>query len=77
MRLLKSYLSFLFLLFLVSCGPGENNYKRGYGDGYAVGYNSICYPESTNIILGAWDDKKYSEGYADGHADGQADCRAN
>lgn len=63
------------VLGLVACGSGEEDARKGYSDGYAVGYNRLCHPDKTNIIHGL-DSPKYRDGYADGYADGEADCRA-
>jgi|LWDU01.1.fsa_nt_gi hypothetical protein len=50
-------------------------YDSGYSDGYAVGYNSICYPKSSNLIHGDWSNKPYTKGYNSGHSDGVYECK--
>lgn len=54
---------------------GSSAYQRGYGDGYASGYNTTCKIRST-LIAGDFDNKHYSRGYEVGYADGAADCRS-
>lgn len=49
-------------------------YDSGYGDGYAVGYNTECKIRAT-LISGKFEFDTYADGYADGEADGIADCR--
>jgi len=75
MRNLK-FIPLLSLLILWSCENGDSAYDRGYGDGYAVGYNSICYPHTSNFIHGDFDNSDYSSGYYEGEYDGIIDCRA-
>ena len=60
---------------LSACTEEGDNADSGYNDGYAVGYNSICHPNKSNLIYGH-DSAEYRNAYADGHADGVADCKA-
>ena len=67
----------LALMFtLTGCFESSSSaYQRGYGDGYASGYNTTCKLRST-LIAGDFENKHYSRGYEVGYADGAADCRA-
>lgn len=76
MRILNIISVLLSGFILLSCEASDSAYDRGYGDGYAVGYNSICYPNTSNFIHGDFDNSDYSKGYYDGEYDGKADCRA-
>ena len=75
------YLAVLMsLLALTGCGDGAEKeaakrQNTGYGDGYAVGYNTACEIRAT-MIEGAWDDKNYSRGYAKGIEAGIIDCNS-
>ena len=40
---------------LIGCSAEGENYDSGYNDGYAVGYNEICYPRRNNMVWGHWD----------------------
>ena len=60
---------------LVACGEPPKGYDSGFSDGYAGGFNSVCYPERSNIIWGDWESKKYSAGYSDGKSSGIYDAR--
>ncbi len=66
----------LFLILLVSaCSESsDGNYDKGLGDGYARGYNSLCYPDTTNLIYGYFDNEDYSRGYNEGYTAGRIDC---
>lgn len=73
---IKKYLLFLFAsFFLLACENADSAYDRGYSDGYAVGFNSICYPNTSNMIYGDFDNQSYSAGYYDGKSDGENDCK--
>ena len=61
---------------LVACGEPPKGYDSGFSDGYAVGFNSVCYPKRTNIIWGDWDSEHYSAGYSDGKSSGIYDAKA-
>ena len=41
----KYYLISLVFFLLASCGENKSdrNYDKGWDDGYAVGYNQLCY----------------------------------
>ena len=58
---------------LVSCGNSDENYRSGYNDGSAVGYNSACNIRRT-WIHGDVNNNDYAHGYADGVVDGIASC---
>ena len=74
---MKKYFGLLLLCSLsIACESSDSAYDRGYGDGYARGYNSLCYPSASNLIHGDFDNRNYQRGYNDGDADGRADCRA-
>lgn len=64
-------------LILSACGgTDEEAYDRGYGDGYAVGYNTACEIRAT-MVAGDWSDEDYSRGYADGQTDGTIACNSD
>ncbi len=74
---MKKYFGLLCLYtMLIACEGSDSAYDRGYGDGHARGYNSLCYPSSSNLIYGDFDNQNYQAGYNDGEADGRADCIA-
>jgi len=73
---MKCFLLIFSLVILIACKGSDSAYDRGYGDGYARGYNSLCYPNASNIIYGDFDNQNYSRGYNDGKRDGRNDCRA-
>ena len=65
------------LSLLSACGEdAESRYQAGYGDGYAVGYNTACEIRAT-LIDGDWNNKHYSKGYLDGNEHGIAACNAD
>jgi len=67
---------FTVLVSVSGCKEEEGTtYDSGYGDGYAVGYNTECKIRAT-MISGKFDYPEYANGFADGEADGIADCRA-
>ena len=73
MRLL---LGLVIVLILNSCGKSKDrNYDKGLDDGYARGYNSLCHPNTTNLIYGYFDNEDYSRGYNEGYASGRIDCQ--
>ena len=61
------------LIALAGCGDPEERYDAGYGDGYAVGYNTACQIRAT-MIEGAFDNADYSRGYSVGQTDGIIAC---
>jgi hypothetical protein len=65
-------------IFLLGCSDkeaeSEARYDTGFGDGYAVGYNTTCKIRAT-IVEGDWEDPDYSRGYNDGYKHGAIDCR--
>ena len=61
---------------IVGCSAEGENYDSGYSDGYAVGYNEICYPNRSNMVWGHWDSEKYSSGYRAGKSHGASDARS-
>ena len=54
----------------------KDKYDSGYGDGYAVGYNSTCNIRTT-LIDGDWSSESYTRGYNDGKYDGSVDCNVD
>ena len=76
LKKMKCFLLIVFFVTLIACEGSDSTYDRGYGDGYARGYNSLCYPNASNIIYGDFDNQNYSRGYNDGERDGRNDCRA-
>ena len=54
----------------------DAKHDAGYGDGYAVGYNTACKIRTT-LIEGDWSSEAYSEGYAAGVTDGTVACLAD
>ena len=46
---------------------------KGYGDGYAAGYNTTCEIRMT-IIEGAWDEPDYKRCYNYGYSAGSDRC---
>ena len=65
------------LSLISACGENaESSYQAGYGDGYAVGYNTACEIRAT-LIEGDWNNKHYSKGYSDGMEYGIAACNAD
>jgi len=52
----------------------EDAHYRGYGDGYAAGYNTTCEVRST-VIAADWNNSGYAEGYRRGYADGALQCK--
>ena len=76
LKKMKCFLLIVSLVTLIACEGSDSAYDRGYGDGYARGYNSLCYPNASNIIYGDFDNQNYSRGYNDGKRDGRNDCRA-
>lgn len=62
------------LMFLTACSDPEERYDVGYGDGYAVGYNTTCKIRAT-LIEGDWDDENYTRGYTVGNIDGSLACK--
>ena len=73
----KYYLISLVFFLLASCGENKSdrNYDKGWDDGYAVGYNQLCYPNSNTNIHGWFDDRDYSKGYNEGYTYGRRDCQ--
>jgi len=67
---------FFLCSILIACEGSDSAYDRGYGDGHARGYNSLCYPSVSNLIYGDFDNQNYRRGYNDGEADGRANCKA-
>ena len=73
-------LAVMSVTLLSGCADGAESeatkrQNTGYGDGYAVGYNTACEIRAT-VIEGAWDDKNYSSGYAKGIEAGIISCIA-
>ena len=66
----------LLAIAIALCGfweSKESRYRRGYQDGYAVGFNTACQIRAT-IIKGDWNDQEYSRGYSDGTTAGIVAC---
>jgi len=63
-------------LILAGCEDNDDAYDRGYGDGYAVGYNTACEIRAT-LVAGDWDSAAYSRGYADGQSEGTIACNSD
>ena len=60
---------------LAACDDAEPRYQFGYGDRYAVGYNTACEFGAT-FIEGDFGNESYARGYADGVTNGIIDCNA-
>lgn len=73
MRRVVTLLGVIPLLALDACEGADSAFDRGYGDGYAVGYNATCEIRTT-LVAGDWDNKHYSRGFADGQTDGAIAC---
>lgn len=52
-----------------------DDYSAGFGDGYAVGYNTACEIRAT-FIRGDWSNDQYAKGYAQGQEAGIVACNA-
>ena len=52
---------------MVSCSNSDKNYRSGYNDGSAVGYNSACDIRRT-LIYGDFNNNDYADGVVDGIA---------
>ena len=76
-RLLMSAaaLATIALVFTGGCEDKEAKYDSGYGDGYAVGYNTACQIRAT-LITGDWSSESYSKGYSVGIVNGIIACNA-
>ena len=75
MKIKKMPLVVILLVGLLGCGESADSaFDRGYGDGYARGFNSICYPNASNMIHGDFENRNYQRGYNEGEADGRAEC---
>jgi hypothetical protein len=77
MNLYRYVLTLCCSCLLASCGDSSRTTDWsdvGYGDGYAVGYNTTCKLRGT-MVEGKWDNEEYMEAYNYGYADGAADCR--
>ena len=61
---------------LIGCSAEGENYDSGYSDGYAVGYNEICYPKRNTTVWGHCNSEKYSSGYSAGRSRGASDARS-
>lgn len=61
---------------LLACGDPVDQEDAGYGDGYAVGYNTACEIRAT-LVAGTFDNADYSRGYARGQTDGVIACNAD
>lgn len=63
------------VLVVSGCEDKEAAYDSGYGDGYAVGYNTTCQIRRT-LIEGNWSSESYSKGYEAGMVAGINACNA-
>jgi hypothetical protein len=63
----------LLVGFLTACDDPDERYDAGYGDGYAVGFNTACEIRAT-LIGGDFGNEDYALGYADGVTEGIIDC---
>ena len=75
-RCLFGVLGLMALLVLSGCGDAEERYDAGYGDGYAVGYDTVCEIRAASIE-GDFNDADYARGYAAGQADGIMACNSD
>jgi hypothetical protein len=63
----------LAIFFLTGFGAKPKTFRQGYGDGYAVGYNTTCKVRGTHFY-GDWDSGAYKRGYAAGLRAGVRAC---
>lgn len=61
------------LLLLTGFGTAPKSFDQGYGDGYAVGYNTTCRVRGT-YLNADWDSPAYRDGYATGLRAGVRAC---
>ena len=64
----------LALTTLTGFRVAPKTYSQGYGDGYAVGYNTTC--GRGTYLNGDWDSHAYKRGYRNGLRVGVRDCIA-
>jgi hypothetical protein len=74
---MTKYISFavaaVSLVLLTGFGTRPKTFDQGYGDGYAVGYNTTCRVRATRFY-GDWDSPAYKDGYPAGLRAGVRGC---
>ena len=73
----KSIVTMIAVLGLAGCDEIKSYFSdhadMGYGDGYAVGYNSTCEIRST--LIHGLESTEYKNAYNNGYVDGAEACR--
>ena len=72
-RTISVAVAVLAAISLTGFGTKPKTFDQGYGDGYAVGYNTTCKVRATHFY-GDWDSRAYQNGYASGLRAGVRAC---
>jgi hypothetical protein len=71
---MKSKFVLVSLIIALSGCTQDDKSDVGYGDGYAVGYNTTCKIRVT-LIEGDWENESYSKAYHQGYQAGSVACK--
>ena len=70
---MKTFILMVVSFSIISCADPKELYDAGYGDGFAVGYNTTCEIRTT-LVEGHWENKDYARGYRIGNEAGSLAC---